>query len=202
MWCSRRLVALVCWSASEMLLKNREYYCKNLISLNTVLRTIKSYVKILANIKYASSRTYSAWPITCSALALSTVLRTTSLSYGNMPFSGTHPTKTPWPIVLKLCTVDYVGEATEHAKNGYNRLAIGGSPYRWNISIYTLLYLTLPYFTIPFFVSLPSLQTRPLNRFLCAVARIIRFCPRKCLFGVSLNETFIRNFSFLPFRAG
>jgi hypothetical protein len=33
--------------------------------------------------------------ITCSALALSTVLRTTSLSYGNMPFSGTHPTKTP-----------------------------------------------------------------------------------------------------------
>jgi predicted RNase H-related nuclease YkuK (DUF458 family) len=33
--------------------------------------------------------------ITCSALALSTVLRTTSLSYGNMPFSGTHRTKTP-----------------------------------------------------------------------------------------------------------
>jgi hypothetical protein len=33
--------------------------------------------------------------ITCSALALSTVLKTTSLSYGNMPFSGTHPTKTP-----------------------------------------------------------------------------------------------------------
>jgi hypothetical protein len=32
---------------------------------------------------------------TCSALALGTVLRTTSLSYGNMPFSGTHPTKTP-----------------------------------------------------------------------------------------------------------
>jgi hypothetical protein len=30
-----------------------------------------------------------------SALALSTALRTTSLSYGNMPFSGTHPTKTP-----------------------------------------------------------------------------------------------------------
>jgi hypothetical protein len=30
-----------------------------------------------------------------SALALSAVLRTTSLCYGNMPFSGTHPTKTP-----------------------------------------------------------------------------------------------------------
>jgi hypothetical protein len=31
--------------------------------------------------------------VTCSALALSTVLRTTSLSYGNMPFSGTHQQK-------------------------------------------------------------------------------------------------------------
>jgi hypothetical protein len=80
--------------------------------------------------------------ITCSALALSTVLRTTSLSYGNMPFSGTHPTKTPWPIVLKFCTIDYVGETTKRAKNGYNRMGRGGSPYSWNISIYTLLYLT------------------------------------------------------------
>jgi hypothetical protein len=33
--------------------------------------------------------------IKCSGLALSTVLRMTSLSYRNMPFSGTHPTKTP-----------------------------------------------------------------------------------------------------------
>jgi hypothetical protein len=56
--------------------------------------------------------------ITCSALALSTVLRTTSLSYGNMPFSGTHPTKTTWPIVLKFCTIDYVGETDKPAKNG------------------------------------------------------------------------------------
>jgi hypothetical protein len=96
--------------------------------------------------------------ITCSALALSTVLRTTSLSYGNMPFSGTHPTKTPWPIVLKFCTVDYVGETTKHAKNGYNRLARGGSPYRWNISIYLYLF-TLPYLTFFFFVNKPTDQT-------------------------------------------
>jgi hypothetical protein len=97
----------------------------------------------------------------CSALALSTVLRTTSLSYGNMPFSGTHPTKTPWPIVLKFCIIDYVGETSKRAKNGYNRLARGGSPYSWNISIYTLPYYvsiyTLPYFTLlyltlPFFL--------------------------------------------------
>jgi hypothetical protein len=39
--------------------------------------------------------TLSPSVITGSALARSTVLRTTSLSYRNMPFSGTHPTKTP-----------------------------------------------------------------------------------------------------------
>jgi hypothetical protein len=33
-------------------------------------------------------------------------------------FSGTHPTKTPSPIVLKFRTVDYVGETTKRAKNG------------------------------------------------------------------------------------
>jgi hypothetical protein len=74
--------------------------------------------------------------ITCSALALCKVLGMTSLSYGNMPFSGTNPTKAPWPIVLKFCTIDYVGETTKHAKNDYNRMGRGGSPYRWNISIY------------------------------------------------------------------
>jgi hypothetical protein len=66
---------------------------------------------------------------------------------------------------------------------------------------YKHIYLTLLYLTLPFF-SLPVLQTKLLNRFLCALARIIRFCPRKCLFGVSLNENFIRNFSFLPFMVG
>jgi hypothetical protein len=72
-----------------------------------------------------------------------------AFSYGNMRFSGTHRTKTPWPIVLKIFTVDYVGETTKPAKDGYNRLARGGYPYRWNISIYTLPYLT--YLTLPFF---------------------------------------------------
>jgi hypothetical protein len=140
--------------------------------------------------------------ITCSALALSTVLRTTSLSYGNMPFSGTHPTKTPWPIVLKFCTVDYVGETTKHAKNGYNRLARGASPYRWNISIYTLPYLTLLYFTLLyltfFFVSLPSLQTRPLNRFARTISQTTRIAPRKCLLGVSSMKKIFHGGISLP----
>jgi hypothetical protein len=68
-----------------------------------------------------------------------------------MPFSGTHRTKALWPIVRKFCTVDYVDKTTKPAKNGYNRLARGGSPYRWNMSIYTLPYLTVLYFILPFF---------------------------------------------------
>jgi hypothetical protein len=61
-----------------------------------------------------------------SAAALSTVLRTTTLSYGNMPFSGTCPAETPQPIMIKFCTIDYVGDVTRYAKNGCNRLAGGG----------------------------------------------------------------------------
>jgi hypothetical protein len=60
------------------------------------------------------------------AAALSIVLRTTSLSIGNMRFSGTSPAETPLLIKMKFCTIDYVGEVTRCAKNGSNRLAGGG----------------------------------------------------------------------------
>jgi hypothetical protein len=60
-----------------------------------------------------------------SAAALSTVLRTTTLSYGNIRFSGTCPAETPQPIKMKIFTIDYVGEITRCAKNGCNRLAGG-----------------------------------------------------------------------------
>jgi hypothetical protein len=61
-----------------------------------------------------------------SAAALSTVLRTTTLSYGNMRFSGNCPAETPQPIKMKFSTIDYVDEITRCAKNGCNRLAGGG----------------------------------------------------------------------------
>jgi hypothetical protein len=47
------------------------------------------------------------------------------------------------------------------------------------------MYLTLLYLTLPFFVSLPSLQTRPLNRFARTISQTTRIAPRKCLLGVS-----------------
>ncbi len=62
-----------------------------------------------------------------SAVALSTVLRTTSLSYGNTQTSGTHRTETPGPIMMKLCTLDYVAPKTLSAKIGEDRLAGGFS---------------------------------------------------------------------------
>ena len=61
-----------------------------------------------------------------STEALSTVLRTTTLSYGNTRFSGACPAETPQPMKMKFCTIDYVGEVTRCAKNGCNRLAGGG----------------------------------------------------------------------------
>jgi hypothetical protein len=45
------------------------------------------------------------------------VFRTTTLFYGNMPFSGTCPAKTPKPIKMKFCTIDYVDKVTRCAEN-------------------------------------------------------------------------------------
>jgi hypothetical protein len=78
-----------------------------------------------------SAYAHTVRSITCKRVsAKHSVIRTASLSYGNMQFSGAHQTKTPRPIVWKFCAVVYVGETTKPAKNGYNRLARGGSPYR------------------------------------------------------------------------
>jgi hypothetical protein len=55
-------------------------------------------------------------PSRASAAALSTVFRTTTLSYANMRFSATCPAETPQPIKMKFCTIDYVGEITRCAK--------------------------------------------------------------------------------------
>jgi len=46
----------------------------------------------------------------------SPVLTATSLSYGESKNSTNHRIKTPDPIEIKFGTVDYVGEATRHAK--------------------------------------------------------------------------------------
>jgi hypothetical protein len=77
-----------------------------------------------------------------SAAALSTVLKTTTLSYGNMRFSGTCPAETPRPIKIKFSTIYNVDEITRFAKNGCNRLARGGPTDRWNITSKTFHTIT------------------------------------------------------------
>jgi hypothetical protein len=96
----------------------------------------------------------------------SLVLRTTTLSYGNMRCSGTCPAETPQPIKMKFCTIDYVDEVTRCAENGCNRWAVSSPTDRWNITSKTILtipYLTLPYLTLPyltfFFFSSPTAKT-------------------------------------------
>jgi hypothetical protein len=66
--------------------------------LQTAWKSVEQFKRYLGNfmgVFYPILATRVRKVITCSALALSTVLRTTLLSHGNMPFSGTHPTKTP-----------------------------------------------------------------------------------------------------------
>jgi hypothetical protein len=67
---------------------------------------------LIALLKLASQRDHSR----ASAAALSTVLRMTTLSYGNMRFSGTCPAETLKPMKIKFRMIDYVGEVTRCAK--------------------------------------------------------------------------------------
>jgi hypothetical protein len=123
-----------------------------------------------------------------SAAELSTVLRTTTLSYGNMRFSGTCPAETPQPTKMKFCTINYVGEITRFAKNDWNQLAGGGPTDRWNEILKTSL--TLHYLTLPSFSCMPPQQKR-LNRFACTMAQTTWFAVRKCLLGVALIRIYI-----------
>jgi hypothetical protein len=50
----------------------------------------------------------------------------TTLSYENKRFSGTCQAETPQLFNMKFCTIDYIGEVMQCAKNGWNRLAAGG----------------------------------------------------------------------------
>jgi hypothetical protein len=88
-----------------------------------------------------------------SAAALSHVLWTTTLSYGNMRFSGTCQTETSQPI--NFCTIDYIGKFTRCIKSGWNRLT-GVAPHIGEIEHWKLLIL---YLTLPFFLHTTIAQT-------------------------------------------
>ena len=130
-----------------------------------------------------------------SAAALSTVLRTTTLSYGNMRFSGAHSAENPQPIKMNFCKIDYFGDLTPCAKNGCNRLTWGGPTDRWNITSKTFLTkgLTLPYFTLPFlFLYASTAQTaEPICMHDSSNDATTRFAVRKCLLGVVLIRNYI-----------
>jgi hypothetical protein len=75
-------------------------------------------VNALAQVAYGLSR--------ANAAALSAVIKTTTLSYGNMRFSGTCPAETAEPIKMKFCMVNNVGKITRCTENGCNRFTGGG----------------------------------------------------------------------------
>jgi len=71
--------------------------------------------------------------ITCSALVLTRVLKTTLVLYCNMETSTPHSSESTQVITMKLCTFDYVCETNTCAKFGWNPPARGHSTHTWNI---------------------------------------------------------------------
>jgi len=66
----------------------------------------------------ARHQTHFIGLITCSAVALSRVLRTALVPYGNMETLTPHSSETSQVIMMKLCTFDYVRETNTCAKFG------------------------------------------------------------------------------------
>jgi len=96
---------------------------------------------------------------------------------------------TPKNFNLKLCTLDYVGEMTHHAKFGFSRWSGGFSPNRPNITPLWLFCLTV--LSCPYLFSRERAQVEPLNRFSRFMAQTTCFRVRKCLLGVRTVGTVI-----------
>jgi len=86
-----------------------------------------------------------ATPITCSAVALSGVLRTALVPYGNMETSTPHSSETSQVITMKQCTFDNVRETNTCAMFGWNPPARGRSTNTWNIHFLWLLLALRPF---------------------------------------------------------
>ena len=89
---------------------------------------------------------------------------------------------TPKNFNLKLCTLDYVGEMTHHAKFGFSRWSGGFSPNRPNITPLWLFCLTV--LSCPYLFSRERAQVEPLNRFSRFMAQTMCFRVRKCFWGL------------------
>ena len=106
-----------------------------------------------------------------SAAALSNVLRTTTLSYGKMRFSGTCPAETPEPIIMKFCIITSARDYAMCQKMvGIGWL--GTAPQIGEIQP-KKTYLTIFYLTLPLFSCMP-LKPKRLNQFARTMARLER----------------------------
>jgi len=79
--------------------------------------------------------------ITCSAMALSRVLRTALVPYGNIETSTPYSFETSQGITMKLCRFDYVCKTNTCAKFGCNPPARGRSTNTWNMHFLWVFFL-------------------------------------------------------------
>jgi len=93
-----------------------------------------------------SFRSITLYYITCSAVALSRVLRTALVPYGNMETSTPQCSETSQVITMKLCKFDYVHETNTRAKFGWNPHTRSRTTHTWNIHFLWLLPALLPLF--------------------------------------------------------
>ena len=108
---------------------------------------------------------------------------------GNMQYSGARPAETPQPIKIKFCTIDYFGELTRCAKNGWDRLTGGGPTDRWNIT--SKAFLPTPYLTLLYFFFLYASTAQTAEQISTHDGSNDAVCCKEVPFGIALIRNYI-----------
>jgi len=122
-------------------------------------------------------------------MVVQTVLMATFNSYGNRQISTPHKINTPEPIDKMIGTIDYIHKGTSYTKFGRNPFTGGFWANGWNITKIIFIYT--------FFSLIISLQVRPVDGFLRAIAQKTWNHARMCLFGV-IKLKFNLKLVFIP----
>jgi len=126
--------------------------------------------------KFLNADSERATPITCSAIALSTVWMTALVLYGNMKTSTPHSSETSQDVTTTFFMFDYVLETNTCTKLAWNSPARGSSTHTWNIHFLWLFFR--PAF-LPSFSCAPA-QAKGIHIISRTMAQKTQFEARKC----------------------
>jgi len=149
------------------------------ISLHAIAAAALHMAQCKADGENGADCIFKKLTITCSAVALSRVLRTALVPYGNMLTSTSHSSETSQVIRMKLCTFDYVRETT-HVPSLVGIRPLGVAPHISEIYTSCVFSSFLPAFLLYSLFSCASAQAKRIEIISRTMAQKMQFGVRKC----------------------